>query len=80
MLINFEFQQKCWLKSNVLISGKNDNRKFQGLPITNRSQPSTPGGREKRTKTYTSKNKQTNVREPQRPAHFPPNEVIRMFK
>ena len=47
--------------------------------ITNRSQPSTPRGREKGQNIY-AHNKQTNVREAQRPVPSSPSEVIRMRK
>ena len=47
----------------------------------NRSQPSTPRGREKGQKhTHAKKQQQTNVRETQRPAPSSPSEVIRMLK
>ena len=59
---------------------KNVNRKVQGMPQSQTAANPRHQEEEKKDKNIHARNKQTNVREAQRPAPSSPSEVIRMLK
>ena len=85
-----DYAKSCKKKKKIIIIIKQKGPEY--ATITNRSQPSTPRGREKGQKhtrakkekkkkqTKAKKKKKTNVREAQRPALSSPSEVIRILK
>ena len=56
------------------------NRKVQGMPQSQTAANPRHQEEEKKDKNICAQNKQTNVREAQRPAPSSPSEVIRMLK
>ena len=63
----------------VLLS-RQVNRKFQGMPQSQTAVNPRHQEEEKKDENTHAQNKQTNVREAQRPAPSSPSEVIRMLK
>ena len=64
----------------LLIEEKKVNRKVQGMPQSQTAAKPLHQEEEKKDKNIHTQNKQTNVREAQRPAPSSPSEVIRMLK
>ena len=60
--------------------GEKVDRRFKGMPQTQTAANSRHQEEEKKDKNIHAQNKQTNVREAQRPAPSSPSEVIRMLK
>ena len=61
-------------------TGKKVNRKVQGMPQLQTAASHRHQEEEKKDKNINAQNKETNVREAQRPAPSSPSEVIRMLK
>ena len=65
---------------NLSWATKNVNRKVHGMPQSQTAANPRHQEEEKKDENIHAQNKQTNVREAQRPAASSPSEVIRMLK
>ena len=80
-MVSYETAHDCMYSIlSIKIVEKKVNRKVQGMPQSQTAANPRHQEEEKKDKNMHAQNKQTNVREAQKPAPSSPSEVIRMQK